>query len=191
MSPCRIIYSLLARHDAQSFLYDVSNMMIRQKEWYVNSSYICISTRKCVQYGPCPTRLKRSTPWLSPKIEVQIYQNSICTPRAKDACKADTNPLQKVHNVPRARFIGKHIEFHSQIFEVRLNLSITKVLEAYHIVAFKISGMIWSDRHTTTLIWESQSDSRCTIVILVAIFVVPSTSFLSCGSAKWYSQNNF
>ena len=39
--------------------------------------------------------------------------------------------------------------------------------------------MIRSERRITTLIWVSQSDTRFTIVILVAVVVEPSASFLA------------
>ena len=39
--------------------------------------------------------------------------------------------------------------------------------------------MIRSERRVTTMVWVSQSDTRFTIAILVAVVMVPSASFLS------------
>ena len=44
---------------------------------------------------------------------------------------------------------------------------------------FRFCEVILSERRITTLIWVSQSDTRFTIVTLVAVVVEPSDSFLT------------
>ena len=44
---------------------------------------------------------------------------------------------------------------------------------------FRFCEVIRSERRITTLIWVSQSDTRFTIVTLVAVVVEPSASFFT------------
>ena len=58
----------------------------------------------------------------------------------------------------------------------RVSLQVLRGVTSWH---FRFCEVIRSERRITTLIWVSQSDTRFTIVTLVAVVVVRFASFLS------------